>query len=457
LLPDVPGGTGEQGEGMTETPSPSPTAPLPPPPPPPASVPLLRSTERAVVAGVCAGVARRWGVDPTLVRVLTVVLALFAGVGVVLYALGWLLLPDDTGRRSVGERAVRGGGPDATSTVLLALGLVLVVLVVGAGLLRDSWFPLVVLAVVVLLAAAVLSRRPGPGGPPAGTEPTPYPYATTTYADPASSGPAHASGPAHPGAPGPAAPADTLVSPEASGYVATSDPAYPSGYRPSYGWDAGYATPGAVPAAPPRPRSVLGLLTLSVAAVAVGVLALVDLAGASVAASAYLALPLAVVGLGLVVGGWRGRARGLVAAGVVLALLLAAVSVVEAAAASDRWDEAFADRVVAPTSAAGLDGRVVEQGVGDLTYDLSGVSLPAGETDLTLRVGAGSLTVVVPDDATVELDAEVGLGELSAFGSATEGAGISRSQRDPGAAGAGTLLLDVQVGLGTVEVDRAGA
>ena len=40
-----------------------------------------------------------------------------------------------------------------------------------------------------------------------------------------------------------------------------------------------------------------------------GVLGVVDLAGATFAGSAYLALPLAVVGLGLVAGAWYGRAR----------------------------------------------------------------------------------------------------------------------------------------------------
>jgi hypothetical protein len=254
------------------------------------------------------------------------------------------------------------------------------------------------------------------------------------------------------------------VSPEASGYVPTDDPAYPSGYRPgpglgsaAPGWSSAVDTAVGVAPAPREPRSRLGLLTVSVAVVAVGVLGLADLAGAVVPASAYLALPLAVVGLGLVAGTWVGRSRGLVAVGVVLAVLLALVAVVEAAVASRTWDDAFADRVVAPTTAVGLDGRVVELGVGDLVYDLSAVEFPEGSTELTLRVGAGSVAVVVPDDVAVVLDAEVGAGALEAFGSATEGAGLSRSQTEPGAPGAGTLELDVQVGLGNVEVDRAQA
>jgi predicted membrane protein len=199
---------------------------------------------------------------------------------------------------------------------------------------------------------------------------------------------------------------------------------------------------------------MLGLLTVGVATLATGVLALADVLGATVPASAYVALPLAVVGAGLLAGAWWGRSRPLIALGVALTLLLGTVAVVERVTASERWGESFAERTVTPTTAAGLDGLVVEQGAGDLTYDLSAVTFPAGSTDLTLQVGAGTLTVVVPADVTVDLDAEVGLGELSAFGSTVSGAGLSRSWQQPGPPDAPTLQLTLQMGLGTVEVDR---
>lgn len=59
---------------------------------------LMRTNERWI-AGVAGGVAYRFGLDPTLVRCVWVVLSLFAGVGLVLYGLAWALLPEESDGR----------------------------------------------------------------------------------------------------------------------------------------------------------------------------------------------------------------------------------------------------------------------------------------------------------------------------------------------------------------------
>src|SRR5437870_2514551 len=48
-----------------------------------------RDPDEAVVAGVCAAIARTLGVDPTLVRLVFTLLALAGGAGVVLYLALW--------------------------------------------------------------------------------------------------------------------------------------------------------------------------------------------------------------------------------------------------------------------------------------------------------------------------------------------------------------------------------
>lgn len=55
---------------------------------------LTRDTDDAMLGGVCAGVADYLGVDVTLVRLLTVVGAIF-GLGslVVAYVVAWVLVP----------------------------------------------------------------------------------------------------------------------------------------------------------------------------------------------------------------------------------------------------------------------------------------------------------------------------------------------------------------------------
>ena len=54
---------------------------------------IRRSATDAKLAGLCGGVAQHWRVDPLLVRVGWVLLALSGGVGLVLYLAGWLLIP----------------------------------------------------------------------------------------------------------------------------------------------------------------------------------------------------------------------------------------------------------------------------------------------------------------------------------------------------------------------------
>jgi phage shock protein C len=62
----------------------------------PSSRPVRRLTLSAndkKIAGVCGGIADYFGVDPTLVRVIAVIFALFFGWGVVAYLLAWWIMP----------------------------------------------------------------------------------------------------------------------------------------------------------------------------------------------------------------------------------------------------------------------------------------------------------------------------------------------------------------------------
>ena len=47
------------------------------------------------IAGVCAGFARHWSMDVTLLRVLWLVFAICTGVGFIAYLIAWMALPSD--------------------------------------------------------------------------------------------------------------------------------------------------------------------------------------------------------------------------------------------------------------------------------------------------------------------------------------------------------------------------
>ena len=69
---------------------------------------LYRSESDRMVAGVCGGVAAYLGVDPTIVRVLFVVFALW-GAGTLLYLAMWLIVPTESKLAAGANENVRTG------------------------------------------------------------------------------------------------------------------------------------------------------------------------------------------------------------------------------------------------------------------------------------------------------------------------------------------------------------
>lgn len=75
-----------------------------------ASKTLRRTHEGRLIAGVCAGVGRFLGVDANIVRLGLAVFTLFGGAGIALYALGWLLMPDEGAPKSIAEDLAKKAG-----------------------------------------------------------------------------------------------------------------------------------------------------------------------------------------------------------------------------------------------------------------------------------------------------------------------------------------------------------
>jgi phage shock protein C len=118
-LPPEPGPTGSTG---------------PSEPPQPAQRVVRRSRSERVLAGVCGGVGRYLGVDPVLLRIAFIILALANGLGVIAYVVCWVAIPE--------ERPDQPSGPPSEprrETGRLVLGGSLVVL--GLVLLLDRLAP----------------------------------------------------------------------------------------------------------------------------------------------------------------------------------------------------------------------------------------------------------------------------------------------------------------------------
>jgi len=55
---------------------------------------LYRDTRNQVIGGVAAGLGRYFNIDPLLVRILFVLLAIFGGGGLIIYILLWIFVPE---------------------------------------------------------------------------------------------------------------------------------------------------------------------------------------------------------------------------------------------------------------------------------------------------------------------------------------------------------------------------
>jgi phage shock protein PspC (stress-responsive transcriptional regulator) len=94
----------EETPGSSATEQPSQLPPTEAPGPGPAREQRLHRAGRGrMLAGVAAGVADYFDVDPTIVRIGFVALAFLGGVAVPLYLAGWLLIPDEDSDVSVTE------------------------------------------------------------------------------------------------------------------------------------------------------------------------------------------------------------------------------------------------------------------------------------------------------------------------------------------------------------------
>jgi phage shock protein C len=66
---------------------------------------IARSRTERMLGGVCGGLAEYFDADPTLVRLAFVLLTLFSGMGVLVYLVMWLIVPEASAETSVAPQA----------------------------------------------------------------------------------------------------------------------------------------------------------------------------------------------------------------------------------------------------------------------------------------------------------------------------------------------------------------
>ncbi|MEH0845984.1 PspC domain-containing protein, partial [Micromonospora sp. CPCC 205711] len=473
--------------------APAPTAGGDPPPPPGGYAPpsgaagftsrygLVRPRDGRYLAGVCAAIGRATNTDPVLWRVILAVLGFFGGVGLLVYVAAWLTIPGEGDSASPLESMLGRGRSSMSPVTVIVLGILVAV---SFGYIVTDAFRAVLLGAAILIGGALLlnrDNRPGAAPPPAPGPPAapPGPVPPVSYPAPDYFAPAPAAPPplaAEPrtaelptwppastwtGTPATAElPAGSTAVPPAPPVAA---PLPPGGYRPPFAprgpWAGTYpppppAPPKVKPPKRPRERSALGPVTFSLIFLALGVVAVLDLLDVfPIGAAGYFAAALATIGLGLLVGTWFGRARWLIALGLVTTAALGVATVAES---YDRIRGVDGTVTWSPADYRALATRY-ENSFGDATLDLRAVDFTNRDAEITVVVNFGEGTVVVPPNVDVTTVTEVRAGDATVFGQRPAGTdGRSREVTDLGAdgAGGGKLRLYVHVNAGNLEVTR---
>ena len=121
------------------------------------SVLLRRSKTDRVVGGVAGGLGRYLGIDPVILRIAFVLLAISGGSGVLLYLIAWIAIPEESEGDPVGEsiqsdnytgRLIVGGA-------IIMIGSILLVSTIFPAIDQYLW----PLAIVALGAFIVMGGR----------------------------------------------------------------------------------------------------------------------------------------------------------------------------------------------------------------------------------------------------------------------------------------------------------
>lgn len=354
---------------------------------------LRRSRTDRKVAGVCGGLGRQLGVDPTIVRVAMVVLTIAGGIGLPLYIILALLMPNEGSDSTAVGNAV---GPHLPEQVRSGPGLAIVVvvlaLIAGAifgGAFNNGWrdhgawpWPLLVVGVIGWL---IYRKRKGQGpagdGSRAAAPGVRQPPPGRRVEVPVD--------PTDPGAPG----AEFWSRPDPLGL---------------YDSPAALVPPVRTVVRTKRAPFLLVLATLFLAAGSVAGLALITAAGATVAPVLFAAIPALIVGAGLLTASRLGGSRLLVVAAVALGLTTAGVTQADLPStfASDAYSRVRTSATYAPTTIAEAKA-ITSMPDGRNKLDLRGIDFGSGTTTLDLALTDGAVEVILPENLDVNATLDV--------------------------------------------------
>jgi hypothetical protein len=342
------------------------------------------------------------GLDPIIFRIIFVALVFAGGSGLLLYGLAWIFVPEVGSDRTHGRDLF--GRFESTPWLGAALLIVGGVLLLGQ---IDVFSPPVRWGIALLILGVILFREQHDPGRDSGLRSA------------ASSPRSHV------------APGTSIATSEDAATTAMLSPAAVAAPRP------------------PRERSALGWYTVAATLLALGIAALLDASNSiHITLVQYLALPLALIGAGLIVGAWMGRSRMLIALGILLVPFVLVASLIHVPLTG------AAGNFVYRPQASGDIPATYHIAAGDLTVDLTRLALGSGTTNVSATVGAGQVRVLVPMRVPVTIDGRADLGGVTVFGRVHGGTAVHVQRSSTAPSSRPGLNLHLHAGLGSVRIER---
>jgi phage shock protein PspC (stress-responsive transcriptional regulator) len=452
----------------------------------------------AWIAGVCSGIAARTGLDPRLVRGIAIVVAILGGPVFLAYAVGWALLPDSRGHIHA-ESAVHG--VFTYPMIFIGIAAILTFLPFTRGIwfdgaphiwgmpdwlevtLRTLWILALIGGAIWLTVAIARSvpRKPAPGWPAGGTPTAPgagatpgapaaapndTTYAATTTPD-AASAPTGSVNPTDADSDAATAEATRQREPHATAGAFAGDPSATAGAWSSHAawttsdWhrerhdqareraarahDDARARAAAWRAAHPQPQGagaafasvVLGIALVAAAVVGIGYGAVVP-DGKLVLVVSIAAL--AVIAVGIVVAGIRGRTSGGLGP---FAFLLAGVVVFTGVLPAGTEVLPFGTQNVDVSQAvtSGPDSYLLL--AGKTVVDAQDLSTRSPDGSIDVWLASGQTEVLLPEGVPLRVESHVFAGTVtSALGTERSGVFVDDDRFFPATGSAAGIPAD---------------
>lgn len=77
---------------------------------------LYRSETNKIIAGVCGGLGEYFNIDPTIIRIIFILITIFAGSGILIYIILWLVIPSESTQHNLSQNNVSENLKDMKKT-----------------------------------------------------------------------------------------------------------------------------------------------------------------------------------------------------------------------------------------------------------------------------------------------------------------------------------------------------